>query len=523
MSQKIIFFKIIDSKPTIPKNNDYKYLILSYDTQLKNFIYCNTNNQIIDKTNLNKSLKYIVKIMKRDKILGVGNLIINQDIFQKKIKRKIYNNINIFMSEKNYKKIYNKVGENKLNQGIIVSIEINVKYNEIAKDMKKKIKLVKRNLSFQKNEYSVKSTNNYLTTTTSNVNTYNNANSRYDSDNFSETNINYFSPDKLGKNNTPSISFSPLNFSSPFSEPSHKNKKKKRIKKELFNSISFKNKGEKTNNIFPNNIKYNINDLKNRIKLCSSRNKKFLFNKNKINMITSNESSSSKTSNTFSNSSVIDSALIETDNNNYNLIINNKIKENKNSTNDTFVYNSINKYNSDTDEIDNYLIELEKKKNKLLKEKEKINKQLFNQDIIYNNLKKAFKKYESKIKNKKFIINKIKEKNELLKYKKEIIIEINKEIIPIISKIKESKLIENNIINLILNNNENNEELNDNNMNGNNIQKYNKNLIIKMLKNLIQSNHDVDLYLNDEYKNKLRNICNKYNIFGSIIEEMDDE
>ena len=54
MSKKLIIFKIIESKPTIPNNNDYKYQILSYDTQFKNFIYCNKNNQIIDKTNLNK-------------------------------------------------------------------------------------------------------------------------------------------------------------------------------------------------------------------------------------------------------------------------------------------------------------------------------------------------------------------------------------------------------------------------------------------------------------------------------------
>ena len=521
MSKKLIIFKIIESKPTIPNNNDYKYQILSYDTQFKNFIYCNKNNQIIDKTNLNKSLKYIVKIMKRDKILGVGNLVINQDVFQKKIKKKIYNNINIFMNEKNYKKIFNSLGENKLSFEIILSIEVNIRYNNIAtKDIQKKIKLIKRNLSFQKNEYSVKSTNNYLTTSTSNINTYNNLNSCYDSENISESNINYFSSDKLGKNNTPSVSFSPLNFSSPFSEHGLKNKKKKIIKKEIFNSLSFKNKNEKSNIMFANNIKYNFNDLKNRMKLISSRNKKFIFNKNKINAIITNESSSSKTSNSISHSSIIDSILIENDNN-YDFIINKKIKEKKNSTNDTYAYsNNLSKYNSDTNEIDNFLIELEKKKNKILKEKEKINKQFFNQEIMHDKLKGTLSKYESLIRNKQFIINRIKEKNELIKYKNEMIIERNKEIIPIISKFKESREIENIIINLILNNNENNDELK-NNMIG--IQKYNKNLIIKMLKNLIQSNHDVDLYLTDEYKNKLRNICNKYNIFGSIIEEADDE
>ena len=36
-------------------------------------------------------------------------------------------------------------------------------------------------------------------------------------------------------------------------------------------------KNEKSNIMFANNIKYNFNDLKNRMKLISSRNKKFIF------------------------------------------------------------------------------------------------------------------------------------------------------------------------------------------------------------------------------------------------------
>ena len=46
--------------------------------------------------------------------------------------------------------------------------------------------------------------------------------------------------------------------------------------------------------------------------------------------------------------------------------------------------------------------------------------------------------------------------------------------------------------------------------------------MIKMLKNVIQSNHNVDLYLKDENKKKLKNICDKYNIFGSIIEDVEE-
>ena len=68
----------------------------------------------------------------------------------------------------------------------------------------------------------------------------------------------------------------------------------------------------------------------------------------------------------------------------------------------------------------------------------------------------------------------------------------------------------------------NNDSSKNSNIIENNIQKYNKNLMIKMIKNLIQNNQNVDLYLNDENKNKLKYICNKYNIFGTIIEEIEE-
>ena len=538
MSKNQITFKIIELNPSIPNIDNYNFLFICSDTKFKDSISYSKNNSVTDKTNLTKSLKYIIKLTKKEKILGVGNLLINHDIFTKKIKNKIYRNINLFITENNYKKIFPQTIGNKIRQGIILSIEVNIKYNIIDKPLnekqktpsQKKIKLIKRNFSFQKNEYSVKSTNNYLTTSTSNINTHNNLNSCYDNDNFSESNLNYFSSDKLNK-----YVLSPINYNSPFSEPSLKKRKRKIIKKGIINSISFKNNSKNKNfKIFSNNIRYNLKYIKNKFKLSSSRNKKFLFNKNKINIIMTQDSSSSNSSNTLSHSSAINSTLIERDNNynyynnNYNIINNNNnidIKNknsNVNSNNDTFMYNNINKYNRDNDENDIGFIELENKKNNILKIMGKINHKFFNQEVLYNKLKKTLNYYESKINNYKFLINKIKEKNDLLKYKKKIIYNNEKEIIPIIPKIKESKEIENNIINLILKNNRNNEMNKNNNNFQNNIQKYNKNLMIKMIKNLIQNNHDIDSYLNDENKKKLKIICDKYNIFGSIIEDIDE-
>jgi len=123
-------------------------------------------------------------------------------------------------------------------------------------------------------------------------------------------------------------------------------------------------------------------------------------------------------------------------------------------------------------------------------------------------------------KNIKIRINKLIEKNNLLKYKEEINLDGNKEIIPIITIVKETKEIESSIINLILkkyiDNNENK------NISENNNEKYDKSLMVKMLKNVIQGNYNVDLYLKDEYKKILKNICDKYNIFGSIIEDAEE-
>ena len=81
--------------------------------------------------------------------------------------------------------------------------------------------------------------------------------------------------------------------------------------------------------------------------------------------------------------------------------------------------------------------------------------------------------------------------------------------------------MENNIINTIMQNYKDNNK-NKKNTIENSIEKYDKNLMIKMLKNLIQSNHNVDIYLKDEYKQKLKLICDKYNIFGSIIEDIEE-
>ena len=541
MSQKQIIFKIIEHKPTIPNISDYNYQIICYDTQFKECIYCNKNNEVIDTTNIKKSLKYVIKLMKSGKILGVGNLIINNDIFNRKIKRKIYNNINLFLTENNYKKIFPQANGNKIKQGIIISMEVFIIYNIQGKEkekekgmmyekrkyspIQKKIKLIKRNFSFQKNEYSVKSINNYLTTSTSNKNTYNNLNNCYESDNYTESNINFFSSDKLNFINN-SNALSPTNISAAFSEPHLKKKKKKIIKKRIISSISFKNNNKKNKTLkkYTNNIKYNLFDLKNKIPLNSSRNKKFEFNKNQINIVMTQGSNSSNSSNTFTQSSIIDSALIENENK-INILNNNKklhINTDLNINSDIFIYNNINKYNKDNDEIDFYLIELENKKNKILNEQLKNNKKLFNLQENENKIINTLQNYDEKIKNNNFIISQIKEKKDLMKYKEEIVYNTNKKITPLISKIKESKEIENHIINLILKSNENIENNNKNKIIENNIQKYNKNLMIKMLKNAIQSNHDIDLYLNDDKKYKLKNICNKYHIFGSIIEDINE-
>jgi len=542
MSKIKIIFKIIEYKPTITNINDYNYQIICHDTKFNDYIYCNRNNEIYDIINSKKSLKYIIKLMKKEKMFGIGHLIINQDIFIKRIKQKIYNNINLFITENNYKAIFPKSNVNNIKQGITLSLKINIIYNYSEKviknekskeieelSMQKKIKLIKRNYSFKKNEYSIKSTNNYLTTTTSNnVYSYNNINNCYDSDNNSEHNLHFFSSDKLNIINN-SNDNSPSNYCAPFSEPNFKKKKKKIIKKGIISSISFKNNKKKNKNlkIFSNNLKYNIDELKNRIKLSSSRNKKFLFNKNKINLMMTRNSSSSKSLNTITSSSIINSVLIEKDNNYNNIINNNNDIENKelnnlnNNNNDIFIYNNVNKYNSDNDDFDNYLIEIKNKKNRLFKNQEKINKILFNQEEIYNKIKNTLNDYQNKINNNKSIIIQIKYNNIVLDFKNKLFCNNNKRIIPIISKVKESKEIENNIINLILNNNGNSQTIKNNNIE-NYIQKYNKNLMIKILKNIIQNNHNIDIYLGDEYNNKLKYICNKYNIFSSIIEENEE-
>ena len=47
--------------------------------------------------------------------------------------------------------------------------------------------------------------------------------------------------------------------------------------------------------------------------------------------------------------------------------------------------------------------------------------------------------------------------------------------------------------------------------------------MIKALKNIIQTNQDIYSCLNDEMRNRLKYICNKYHIFDSIIEEKEEQ
>ena len=117
MSKNEITFKVIEYKPIIPDINDYYYQITCNDTKFKDYIYCSKDNKIKDITNLKKNLKYVIKFMKKGRIYGVGNLIINQELFAKKIKQKNYNNIYLFITENNYKKIFPKVDLSKLSSG----------------------------------------------------------------------------------------------------------------------------------------------------------------------------------------------------------------------------------------------------------------------------------------------------------------------------------------------------------------------------------------------------------------------
>ena len=553
MSKKQITFKITENKPIIPNSNNYIYEIHSYDTQFKDHIYFNQNNQITDTTNFKKSIKYIIKLLKKGKIFGVGNFIISQELFTKKIKQKKYNNINLFITDSNYKKIFpnvNSTNSNKIRPGIVISLEINIKYNIIEKELNKgvkkdklqnykKMKLIKRNLSYQdkakvKNDYSIKTSNNYLTTSTSNINTYNNINNCYDSDNnINESNVNYLSSEKYSVT-SPSHPINSNDVNCPFSEPNVRDKKKKMFAKRLKSSISFKNNNKNNHfKIYSNNIKDNILFLRNRMKQTSSRNKKILFNKKKINIMVTQETSSSNKSNSVTQSSLINSVLIEKDNKtgennlefdykkNMNIIID---VNNINNNHDEYINinTNENKYNDDNDDIDYYILEIVNKKNRIFKEHEKTNRKLFIQDQKYKRVVRSINNYENKIKDCKFIINRIKDKTDILKFKDDFIYNKNKEIIPIISKVKESKEIENDIFNLILKNREKNDAIfKKNNFIEKAIEKYNKNLMVKMIKNVIQNNQNVDVFLNKEQKSKLKNICNKYYIFSPIIEEAD--
>ena len=548
MAKNQISFKIIEYKPNIPNIIDYSFQIICYDTGLKDYIN-NEKNSITDYITIKKNLQYIIKLTKKGKILGVGSLTVNHEIFAKKIKSKKFNNINLFITENNYKKIFPKTDITKKNlyqAGINLTIELNIKYDIKEKEINKTKLKFKRNFSFQeranlKNDYSNKSSN-ILTAS----NTFHNINNCIDNNNDNDANINnIFASDKYILTTPPYIMSPPKNNISSLSA-SKLNNRKRRVKKEIIKNLSFKinnNNNKNKKNIFKsktnyNGVKRNILEFKrqlNQQQQHSSRNnnKKLMHYRKKIKEVI-HDSSSSKNSKSITQSSIIDSALIENNYNNINyneydnsrLNISNKIMNLNNETiQNTIIrksaYNDDNEYDSFSIELN--IKELENKKHKIIKEQHRLNKNLFNQEELYNRLYTTFDNYNNKINNIKNNIIKLKEKNDLLKYKEKMIKDENKDIIPIITKVKETKEIENNIIKLILNKYTHDNKNKNKNMHENNIDKYNKNLMIKILKNVIQSNHNIDLYLKNENKKLLKTICDKYNIFGSIIEDNEEE
>jgi hypothetical protein len=259
MAKNQISFKIIEYKPNIPNIIDYSFQILCYDTGLKDYIN-NEKNSITDYITIKKNLQYIIKLTKKGKILGVGSLTINNEIFTKKIKNKKYNNINLFITENNYKKIFPNVDITKKNlyqAGINLTIELNIKYDIKEKEINKTKFKFKRNFSFQdranlKNDYSNKSSN-ILTAS----NTFHNINNCIDNNNDNDININnIFVSDKYILSTPPYIMSPPKNNISSLSA-SKLNNRKRKVKKGIIENLSFKNYNKNKKNIYKSKTNYN--------------------------------------------------------------------------------------------------------------------------------------------------------------------------------------------------------------------------------------------------------------------------
>ena len=145
MSIKEIFFSITEYKPLNFDFSDFYFEFFSEETNFHDSIDFLDNKIISDKTEIKGDLKYFVKAIKENELIGITNLIIKKEQLSKKLKNINFNNLKITISDFMNKKLFENSNIPINKREISISIKIKINYINKKLNFKKHFKKLKKN------------------------------------------------------------------------------------------------------------------------------------------------------------------------------------------------------------------------------------------------------------------------------------------------------------------------------------------------------------------------------------------
>ena len=149
MSIKEIFFSITEYKPLNFDFSDFYFEFFSEETNFHDSIDFLDNKIISDKTEIKGDLKYFVKAIKENELIGITNLIIKKEQLSKKLTNINFNNLKLTISDFMNKKLFENSNIPINKREISISIKIKINYINKKLNFKKNFKKLKKNPTTQ--------------------------------------------------------------------------------------------------------------------------------------------------------------------------------------------------------------------------------------------------------------------------------------------------------------------------------------------------------------------------------------
>ena len=149
MSIKEIFFSITEYKPLNFDFSDFYFEFFSEETNFHDSIDFLDNKIINDKTEIKGDLKYFIKAIKENELIGITNLIIKKEQLSKKLTNINFNNLKLTISDFMNKKLFENSNIPINKREISISIKIKINYINKKLNFKKNFKKLKKNPTTQ--------------------------------------------------------------------------------------------------------------------------------------------------------------------------------------------------------------------------------------------------------------------------------------------------------------------------------------------------------------------------------------